>query len=131
MCNLSVTVCSWDGRRLSSSDGSHVAFATRGCPSAQPYRIPLLRSVYTWKIDDVHAYDILLSQDGDRTGNLMHADFIGGWPEDHFPEWLSTCTENSGCTANPVSSRNLDFTPSSLGFSKQIPAAQTEGIQNL
>lgn len=78
----------------------------------------------------MHAYDIMLSQEGDSTGDLMHSDFVNGWPEASFPEWLGTCAENEGCAAHPVFPNNINFAPSSLTFRKPVPLANTEGIQN-
>lgn len=125
-----MTVCSWDGVNLTSPDGSHVVFAGR-CPSTHPFNIPLLRSVYTFSLADIHGYDLQLSKMGDTTGDLMHADFVSGWPEALMPGWLGSCIFNVGCTADPAFPQNLGFGPSSLTFSKAVPFAATQGIQEV
>jgi hypothetical protein len=65
----------WDGKRLSSSDQSHVAYHTNNdtCPASHPVAIPRLRMFITYDTDGA---GVSLSSGPWYT---MHADFFNAW----------------------------------------------------
>jgi len=69
----------WDGTNLSSSDQSHMAYATRGakCPADHPVPVPELRMETYWPSAGAgHVYTL---SSGDTAG--LHADFMNGWDQ--------------------------------------------------
>jgi hypothetical protein len=65
----------WDGKRLSASDQSHVAYHTnkRRCPSSHPVAMPQLTMFVTYETNGV---DVSLASGAWFT---MHADFFNAW----------------------------------------------------
>lgn len=123
----------WDGVRLSSTDQSHVGYQVRSrCPAATPFRIPEIRSVYSWHLDTSQPHDYVLST-GDATGSDMHSDFVSGWPEDRLPGFLAKCVkgEGPGCSASPNFPGHIDERlPVSLTFETSPPWEKIEGIRS-
>lgn len=69
----------WDGTRLTSSDQTHVVYATNGaaCPADHPVAVPELRMETYWPSAGAgHTYT--LGAMGMNTAGL-HADFMNGW----------------------------------------------------
>jgi hypothetical protein len=75
----------WDGKNLSTPDGSHMAYASRGqngCPTTHPvplpqityltsFTIPMDRTTETWALSSDMPWQ--------AGGSTMHADWMNGW----------------------------------------------------
>jgi len=125
----------WNGRQLRTPDESHYAYAERSrCPASHPFRLPQIRSVYTWFIDTKGKHDLVLAN-GDKKGDQMHSDFVSGWPDNTFPTMLAKCEKNggAGCNVSNLSPKNVKESAGSttLTFRKNPPKESVDGLSQL
>jgi hypothetical protein len=92
-----------------------------------------VRSVYTWFPDHTNPNYELVFSNGDKTGAMVHSDFVSGWAEDTLPSFLANCVTNegAGCSAGTTNPKNVRPVPSDLDFTKPPPVEQTEGFTEI
>jgi hypothetical protein len=77
----------WDGVRLFSRDGSHVAQGRGQCDAAHPVRLPQLTMFLLYRVDGKpHSYR--LASGPPRTA---HADFLNAWEPARLAHLVATC----------------------------------------
>jgi len=103
--NIKFPTC-WDGKRVDSTDGSHVAYSSRcdgerhnecfdfDCPSSHPIKMPELH-LYV-RVRDYEGGAHMFADGSD----VFHSDYFSGWDEEELQRVLDNC-DNDSEAANP------------------------------